>query len=122
MVPAAAACGADGTDPQRLDHDGLARGAAQPALPYFQTVVPAYQRSKAALNAVTIALSKLLADTLITVDSVCPGFVRTDITPANRAQAPLSAAEAGHFVADMALVDNDKATGRFVDRDGSVAW
>ncbi len=85
-------------------------------------MVPAYQSSKAALNAVTIALSKLLVHTAITVDSVCPGFARTDITPINRAQAPLSASEAGRFVAEMALVEDPAATGRFVDRDGPVAW
>ena len=90
--------------------------------PYFEAVVPAYQSSKAALNGITVALSKLLADTPIKVNSVCPGFVKTDITPINRAQAPLSAEEAAWFVVEMAVLDDDGPTGRFVDRDGPVSW
>ena len=40
-----------------------------PDSPYYGVVVPAYQGSKAALNAFTIALSKTLADTAIKVNS-----------------------------------------------------
>lgn len=47
-----------------------------PDSPYYGTVVPAYQSSKAALNSVTISLAKALADTSITVTSVCPGSCR----------------------------------------------
>ncbi|MBF6350955.1 MULTISPECIES: SDR family NAD(P)-dependent oxidoreductase [Nocardia] len=65
-----------------------------PESPYYGMVVPAYQSSKAALNAVTIALSKKLRDTDITATSVCPGFVQTDLTPVNREQAPLTAGHA----------------------------
>ena len=43
---------------------------------------------------VTIALAKTLADTPIKVTSVCPGFVQTELTPVNRTQAPVTAAEA----------------------------
>lgn len=93
-----------------------------PSSPYYDLVVPAYQSSKAALNGVTVALAKLLADTGIKVNSVCPGFVQTDLTPQNRSQAPLSAEEAARFVAEMALVDADGPTGQFFDRDGRVAW
>ncbi len=54
---------------------------ANPDSPYYAMVVPAYQSSKAALNSITIGLSKKLADTDIKVTSVCPGFVQTDLTP-----------------------------------------
>lgn len=93
-----------------------------PSSPYFEAVVPAYQSSKTALNGITVALSKLLADTSIKVNSVCPGFARTDITPVNREQAPLGADEAARFVVEMALIGDDGPTGRFADRDGAVAW
>ena len=39
------------------------------ASPYYGVVVPAYQTSKAALNGLTVALAKLLADTAIKVNS-----------------------------------------------------
>lgn len=85
--------------------------------------MPAYRASKAALNSITIGLSKSLADTAIKVSSVCPGWVQTDLGgPENRAAAPLSADEASRIVARMATLSDDEATGQFVDADGAVAW
>jgi len=95
---------------------------SDPASPYYQVVVPAYQSSKAALNSVTVALAKLLKDTPIKVNSICPGFVQTDLTPMNREQAPLTADDASHIIVKMASLAADGPTGQFVDRDGSVAW
>lgn len=94
-----------------------------PASPYFDMVLPAYQSSKAALNAFTVALSKALADTPIKVNSVCPGWVQTDLGgPENRAAAPTPASEAATVVAALGLLDADGPTGAFLDRDGVVAW
>ena len=94
-----------------------------PESPYYGVVVPAYQGSKAALNAFTIALSKALADTDIKINSVCPGWLQTGLGgPDNRAAAPMTAAEGAEIVVDMACVGDDGPTGAFVDRDGPVAW
>jgi NAD(P)-dependent dehydrogenase (short-subunit alcohol dehydrogenase family) len=94
-----------------------------PSSPYYGLTVPAYQMSKAALNGFTIALSKVLRDTSIKVNSVCPGWVQTDLGgPENRAAAPTTADEAAQIVADMASLADDGPTGRFVDREGTVAW
>jgi NAD(P)-dependent dehydrogenase (short-subunit alcohol dehydrogenase family) len=94
-----------------------------PASPYFGLVVPAYQSSKAALNSVTVALAKFLAGTPVKVNSVCPGWVQTDLGgPDNRAAAPTTAADASQIVAELALLPDDGPTGRFVDRDGVVPW
>lgn len=93
-----------------------------PASPYFGLVLPAYQSSKAALNALTVSLSKALAGTTVTVNSVCPGWVQTDLGgPDNRAAAPTPADEAAEVVAALALATETR-TGAFVDRAGSVAW
>ena len=89
---------------------------------YYGMVVPAYQSSKAALNNITIALAKALADTPIKVTSVCPGFVQTDLTPMNRAQAPLTAADAAEVVVSAATLDASAPSGAFVDCNGPVAW
>ena len=96
---------------------------SDPASPYYGLVVPAYQTSKAALNGLTIALAKSLAGTTITVNSVCPGWVQTDLGgPDNRAAAPLTADDAAGIIARTALCNNGDVTGQFVDRAGSVAW
>jgi NAD(P)-dependent dehydrogenase (short-subunit alcohol dehydrogenase family) len=94
-----------------------------PGSPYYGVVVPAYQGSKAALNAFTIALSKTLADTDIKVNSVCPGWLQTGLGgPDNRAAAPTTAAEGAEIVVEMACLPDEGPTGSFVDRDGPVAW
>jgi NAD(P)-dependent dehydrogenase (short-subunit alcohol dehydrogenase family) len=94
-----------------------------PDSPYYSLVLPAYQSSKAALNALTISLSKALIDTSIKVNSVCPGWVQTDLGGAdNRAAAPTTATEAAEVVAALGLVGADGATGAFMDREGAVAW
>lgn len=93
-----------------------------PTSPYYTTVVPAYQSSKAALNNITVALAKQLADTPIKVVSVCPGFVQTDLTSINREQAPLTAEQAAAVVCHAATLPHNAASGAFIDSDGQVPW
>lgn len=94
-----------------------------PDSPYYTLILPAYQGSKAALNALTIALAKTLKDTPIKVNSVCPGWLQTDLGgPDNRAAAPMSAAQGAQIVVEMACLADDGPTGQFVDRDGPIAW
>ncbi|WP_246242000.1 SDR family NAD(P)-dependent oxidoreductase [Flexivirga aerilata] len=93
-----------------------------PSSPYYALTMPAYQASKAALNNVTIALAKQLAQTPIRVTSVCPGFVQTDLTPMNRSQAPLTAAEAAEVVIRAATLPANAKSGTFIDADGVVPW
>ncbi|MGH2985758.1 MAG: SDR family NAD(P)-dependent oxidoreductase [Solirubrobacterales bacterium] len=94
-----------------------------PESPYYGVVVPANQSSKAALNGITVALAKLLEDTPSKVNSICPGWVQTDLGgPDNRAAAPLTAEQAAPIIVEMATIPDDGPNGRFVDSAGSVAW
>lgn len=95
-----------------------------PDSPYFGLVLPAYQGSKAALNGFTIALAKSLRESNIRVNSVCPGWIQTNLGgPDNRAAAPMTAAEGAEIIVDLATTQAaDGPTGTFVDRDGMVAW
>jgi NAD(P)-dependent dehydrogenase (short-subunit alcohol dehydrogenase family) len=95
---------------------------ADPTSPYYQTIVPAYQSSKAALNSITISLAKTLAGTDIKVTAVCPGFVQTDLTPINRDQAPTTADDAAQIVVTAATLPEHAPSGTFIDQDGAVAW
>jgi NAD(P)-dependent dehydrogenase (short-subunit alcohol dehydrogenase family) len=102
---------------------GSLQDQLNPDSPYFAMVVPAYQGSKAALNAMTVALAKALRDTSVKVNSVCPGWLQTDLGgPVNKANAPSPAEEGARVVVDMALAADDSPSGTFVDRDGPVAW
>jgi NAD(P)-dependent dehydrogenase (short-subunit alcohol dehydrogenase family) len=93
-----------------------------PESPYYGTVVPAYQSSKAALNSVTIALAKQLLDTPIKVTSICPGFVQTDLAPAAREHAPLTADEASEVIYQAATLPDDAESGTFIDVNGRLPW
>jgi NAD(P)-dependent dehydrogenase (short-subunit alcohol dehydrogenase family) len=94
-----------------------------PASPFHGLVVPGYQASKAALNALTVSLSKALADTNVKVNSVCPGWVQTDLGgSANRAAAPLTAEEAARIVVAATTPAADAPSGTFLSAAGQVAW
>jgi NAD(P)-dependent dehydrogenase (short-subunit alcohol dehydrogenase family) len=56
------------------------------------------------------------------VNAVCPGFVQTELTPLNREQAPLTAADAARVVVRYALIEDSGPTGRFFDHESAVAW
>jgi len=71
---------------------------------------------------VTIELSKQLAGSNVKVTSVCPGFVKTDLTPLSREQAPLTAAAAATVILGAATLPASAASGTFVDAAGTVAW
>lgn len=101
---------------------GSLQDQVNPDSPFFGMVMPAYQSSKAALNSVTIALSKQLKDTAIKVTSVCPGFVQTDLTPVNKDQAPLTADQAAETVVRAATLPADATSGQFIDASGNVPW
>jgi NAD(P)-dependent dehydrogenase (short-subunit alcohol dehydrogenase family) len=75
---------------------------------------PAYSASKAALNAFTRVLAGELKGSGILVNSVCPGWVRTDMGGSN---APRSVEQGAASVLWAALLPDNGPTGGFF-RDG----
>ncbi len=87
-----------------------------PTSTYYAQQYIGYNASKAALNMLTIQLSEELRETGILVNSVSPGFVKTDLTgygvmtPEEGAKLPVQYALGGDH------------SGRFVELDGETPW
>jgi NAD(P)-dependent dehydrogenase (short-subunit alcohol dehydrogenase family) len=80
---------------------------------------PAYSVSKVALNALTRMLAAELKSSHILVNSVCPGWVATDMGGPN---APRTVEEGAKSVMWAAMLPDDGPTGGFF-RDGRpLAW
>jgi NAD(P)-dependent dehydrogenase (short-subunit alcohol dehydrogenase family) len=79
----------------------------------------AYQASKTALNMFTVLLAKELKDTTIKVNSVCPGWVRTDM---GSAAAPLSVEQGADTPVWLATLPADGPTGGFFHARKPMAW
>jgi NAD(P)-dependent dehydrogenase (short-subunit alcohol dehydrogenase family) len=79
----------------------------------------AYRASKVALNALTRTLAGELKDSNILVNSVCPGWVRTQL---GGDDAPRSAAEAALGVVWLATLADDGPRGGFFQDREPLPW
>lgn len=80
---------------------------------------PAYRLSKIMLNGVTALLAKELRDSNILVNSVCPGWVRTEMGGNRAPVSPDNAAETAVWLAT--LPDGGPTGGFFRDRQ-PIPW
>ncbi len=76
-----------------------------------------YNSSKAALNAITLIYANSLGEDGITVNSLSPGFVATDL---NRHTGHISAEEGGAHIARQILDPDGGATGVFLSENGGT--
>ena len=96
---------------------------ADPDSPLREDICPAYQTSKAALNALTLVFAKELAADGIKVNSVCPGWVMTDmghedLPDYGDAARPKTVEEGVDTPVWLATLPNDGPTGGFfTDRE-----
>jgi len=81
--------------------------------------VPAYQLSKAALNAVTLMAADDCRDKNVTVNSVCPGWTRTSL---GGPRAPQSVGEAAENIVWMANYPDGGPTGEFFRDKKAIEW
>lgn len=79
---------------------------------------PAYHLSKAVLNMWTVLLAGELRGQGVTVNSICPGWVQTDM---GSAAAPRTV-EQGAAIITKVATQAERLTGGFFDDDGTVAW
>ena len=90
-----------------------------PASPYYSARLIGYNASKAALNMLTVQLAEELRDTPHVINSVSPGYVKTDLTGQNGFMTP---EEGAKLPVQYALLGNDAVSGRFVEASGETPW
>lgn len=82
-----------------------------------------YAVSKAALNMYTVQLAYALQGTPFKVNSVCPGYTKTDFTGNNGGDVEV----AGSRIVKYALIGDDGTTGKFISEEtnpqtGEIPW
>jgi NAD(P)-dependent dehydrogenase (short-subunit alcohol dehydrogenase family) len=80
--------------------------------------VLAYNTSKAALNAITISLAKDLASGSIRINSISPGWVKTDL---GTDAASRTVEQGAAVIVKLATMENPP-TGKFLDDNGEIPW
>jgi NAD(P)-dependent dehydrogenase (short-subunit alcohol dehydrogenase family) len=78
----------------------------------------AYNTSKSALNAITVAFAVELRDTPVKINAVNPGYTATDMSPAATRSPALAATLIHHF----ATLPTTGPTGAFHDENGPIPW
>ena len=93
---------------------------ADPAYPYHAMFGPIYPASKAALNAMTLAMMIELESTDIKVNLVSPGFTKTNL---NGYAGTESVEDGSREVVRVALLGPDGPTGTFTRwEDATIPW
>ena len=85
--------------------------------------VPSYNVSKSAVNAWTVHLAHELKDTGIKVNTIHPGYVKTDMNKAGDQQnGELDVAEGARTSVRLALIDDAGPTGGYYYFDQVLPW
>lgn len=85
--------------------------------------VPSYNVSKSAVNAWTVHLAHELKDTGIKVNTIHPGYVKTDMNKAGDQQnGELEVADGARTSVRLALIDNAGPTGGYYYFDQVLPW
>ena len=90
-----------------------------PSSPYYEARLLGYNASKAALNMLTVQLAAELKGTRIAVNSVAPGYVKTDLTGNN---GFMTAEEGARLPVEYALLGEGAVSGRFIEPAGDAPW
>jgi NAD(P)-dependent dehydrogenase (short-subunit alcohol dehydrogenase family) len=100
-------------------HVGSLTLNSDPGSPFAGLNMIAYQSSKTALNAITVAYAKELRGTPIKVNAAYPGVVATDI---NHHQGHRTPAAGAVIAVRLALLDDTGPSGACLSEDGAVPW
>lgn len=92
---------------------------ADPTWDYAAVKILGYNGSKAALNMLTVQLAYELRDTSIKVNTINPGYTKTDL---NGNQGYQTLAEGAEAAVRAATLGDDGPTGAFFNKDGDDPW
>jgi NAD(P)-dependent dehydrogenase (short-subunit alcohol dehydrogenase family) len=90
-----------------------------PSSPYYEARLIGYNASKAALNMLTVQLAAELKGSGIAVNSVAPGYVKTDLTGHN---GFMTAEEGARLPVQYGLLGESPVSGQFVEPSGTAPW
>ena len=92
---------------------------ADPASPIYDFKVPAYNVSKAAVNAWTVQLAYELKDSKIKVNAAHPGHVKTDM---GGEAAPMEIVDGARTSVELALIGDNGPNGGYVHLGDTLPW
>ncbi|HBK47378.1 MAG TPA: short-chain dehydrogenase [Xanthomonadaceae bacterium] len=92
---------------------------SDPSSPIYHFKVPAYNVSKSAVNAWTVQLAYELRDTAIKVNTIHPGYVKTDM---NAGEGEIDIPTGARTSVEMALIGPDGATGSYTHLGQVLPW
>ena len=92
---------------------------ADPASPIYDFKVPAYNVSKAAVNAWTVQLAYELKDSKIKVNAAHPGHVKTDM---GGEAAPMEIVDGAKTSVQLALIGDNGPNGGYVHLGDTLPW
>jgi NAD(P)-dependent dehydrogenase (short-subunit alcohol dehydrogenase family) len=90
-----------------------------PSSPIYDFKVPAYNVSKSAVNAWTVQLAYELRDTPLKVNTIHPGYVKTDM---NQGEGEIDIPEGAKSSVELALIGPDGPNGSFSHLGQELPW
>ena len=93
--------------------------SSDPASGFSEFLFAGYNCSKAALNMLTIVSAASLGKKGIKVNSICPGYVATDI---NDNKGFRTVEQGAAIAVKMACLDDNGPTGGYFNDEGSIPW
>ncbi|MEP7042734.1 MAG: SDR family oxidoreductase [Dokdonella sp.] len=92
---------------------------ADPASPIYDFKVPAYNVSKSAVNAWTVQLAYELRDSSIKVNTIHPGYVKTDM---NKGEGEIDIPQGVRTSVELALIGADGPNGGYFHLGRTLPW
>lgn len=92
---------------------------SDPASPTYDFKVPAYNVSKSAVNAWTVQLAYELRDSRIRINTIHPGYVKTDM---NGGEGEIDASAGARTSVRLALIDDTGPHGGYFHQEQSLPW